>query len=97
MARYADAWNSDWQQSAADYAPLLARLDAACDAIGRERESLIKTGSVRLNIDQSAQEMINHVREVRELGLRHLVIGLEPRTTDAVKRFGEIIAMADAR
>lgn len=97
VARYADAWNSDWQHSASDYPPLLARLNAACDAIGRDRDSLIKTGSVRFNMDQSAQEMIDHVLEVRELGLRHLVIGLEPRTIPAVKRFGEIIATIDAR
>lgn len=96
IARYADAWNSDWQQSPENYAPLLARLDAACDAIGRPRESLIRTGSVRFGTDASADDVQRYLHAVRDLGLRHLVIGLEPRTIEAVTWFGEQIARFDA-
>lgn len=91
IARHADAWNSDWQQDPASYAPLIARLDAACDAIGRPRESLIKTGSVRFTMDTSRDEMLTYIREVQDIGLKHLVIGLEPRTMDSVRAFGEVI------
>lgn len=97
IAQYADAWNSDWQQSPEDYAPLLARLDAACDAIGRPREGLVKTGSVRFTTDTPIDEALDYIAAVRELGLRHLVIGLEPRVPDAVRWFGEVIAADDAR
>lgn len=97
VAKYADAWNSDWQQSPGNYTPLLARLDAACDAIGRPRESLIKTGSVRFTTDTSPEDALAYIAAVRELGLRHLVIGLEPRVPDAVRWFGEIIAASDER
>ena len=96
VAKYADAWNSDWQQSPADYAPLLARLDAACDAIGRPRASLVKTGSVRFTPDTPRNDVLAYITAVQEMGLKHLLIGLEPRTIDAVDWFGEIIAMVDA-
>ncbi len=97
IARYADAWNSDWQQDVAAYGPLLARLDAACDAIDRPRESLIRTGSVRFSTQTSKEEALSYIAAARDLGLRHLVIGLEPRTIDAVTWFAEIIAADDAR
>lgn len=91
VAKYADAWNSDWQQSPDDYAPHFARLDAACDAIGRPRVSLIKTGSVRFGPNHSRDEKRAYIEAVRDLGLKHLVIGLEPRTAESVAEFGEII------
>lgn len=96
IAKYADAWNSDWQQSPEDYAPLLAKLDAACDQIGRPRESLIRTGSVRFTTDTSADDVQAYLQAARDLGLKHLVIGLEPRTIDAVSWFGEQIVTFDA-
>lgn len=92
IARHADAWNSDWQQDPASYAPLIARLDAACDAIDRPRASLIKTGSVRFSADTPRQDIVAYIRAVQEIGLSHLVIGLEPRTVDSVRAFGEVIA-----
>lgn len=95
IARYADAWNSDWQQSPADYLPLLERLDAACDAIGRPRESLVKTGSVRVNVSPQGSfdlDIANYIHEVSAMGISHLVIGLEPRTVESVRAFGQVIA-----
>lgn len=96
IARYADAWNSDWQQSPDDYPPLLAKLDAACEQIGRQPKSLIRTGSVRFTTDTSTDGIQRYLNAVRELGLKHLVVGLEPRTIDAVSWFGEQIAIFDA-
>ncbi|MCA9834098.1 MAG: LLM class flavin-dependent oxidoreductase [Thermomicrobiales bacterium] len=96
VARYADAWNSDWQQQPEDYLPLLAKLDAACDAEGRPRESLIKTGSVRFTADISVEKRTAYTHAVQQLGLRHLVIGLEPRTLASVQDFGNVIALHDS-
>lgn len=96
IARYADAWNSDWQQSPEDYPPLLAKLDAACDQIGRPRESLIRTGSVRFTTDTPPEDVQSYLHATRELGLKHLVIGLEPRTIDSVHWFGEQITRFDS-
>lgn len=95
VAKYADAWNSDWQQSLDDYPPLLAKLDAACDKIGRPRESLIRTGSVRFGPDTSDEDVQRYLHGVHDLGLKHLVVGLEPRNLEAVSWFGEQIARFD--
>lgn len=95
VAQYADAWNSDWQQSPDDYPPLINKLDAACEEIGRDPESLIKTGSVRCSADTPSDEIQRYLHAVRDLGIRHLVIGLEPRTNDAVTRFAEEIDRFD--
>lgn len=95
VAQYADAWNSDWQAHPDDYLPLLAKLDAACDAVGRPRESLIKTGSVRFTADVPNGERVAYTRAVQQLGLRHLVVGLEPRTLASVQAFADVIAMHD--
>lgn len=95
VAKHADAWNSDWQQSLNDYPLLLEKIDAACDKIGRPRESLIRTGSVRFTTDTSDDEVQHYLHGVRELGLKHLVIGLEPRNLEAVSWFGEQIARFD--
>lgn len=95
VAKYADAWNSDWQQSVDNYPPLLEKINAACDKIDRPRESLIRTGSVKFSTDTSDDDVQRYLHGVRELGLKHLVIGLEPRTLDAVSWFGEQIARFD--
>lgn len=95
IAKYADAWNSDWQEHPGDYAPLLARLDAACEAERRDPATLIRTGSVRFSMDTSRSEMLDYVHAVREIGLRHLIIGLEPRTAESVEAFAEVIEASD--
>ncbi len=95
VAKYADAWNSDWQQSLDDYPPLLEKINAACDKIDRPRESLIRTGSVRFCSDTPDDDVQKYLHGVRELGLKHLVIGLEPRNLEAVSWFGEQIARFD--
>jgi len=96
IAKYADAWNSDWQASPEDYVPLLARIDAACDAIGRDRTNLIRTGSVRLNAGTRSDDVQRYLHGVRDLGISHLVVGLEPRTTATIEWFGHEIAKFDA-
>lgn len=96
VARFADAWNSDWQDSPENYKPLIAKLNAACDAIGRPHDSLIKTGSARFSADASADDVQRYLHGVRDLGIRHIVVGLEPRTIEAVGWFGEQIARFDA-
>lgn len=97
VARFADAWNSDWVSDPAALRPLLANVDAACDAIGRPRASLIRTGSKRYN----ATDLVD-VRAVaadlvafRDLGLKHMVVGLEPRVMSSVDLFGEVISALD--
>jgi alkanesulfonate monooxygenase SsuD/methylene tetrahydromethanopterin reductase-like flavin-dependent oxidoreductase (luciferase family) len=108
VARYADAWNSDWENDPATMATLMARVDAACEGIGRPPSSLAKTGSARFAMDERAagqadliagtvDDMAGCLAAFRDLGLRHLVCGLEPRTMHSIAAFGEVIAQYDAR
>jgi alkanesulfonate monooxygenase SsuD/methylene tetrahydromethanopterin reductase-like flavin-dependent oxidoreductase (luciferase family) len=106
VARYADAWNSDWESDPATMASLIARVDVACDEIGRPRDSLIKTGSARFAmgsatsqtggmVSGSIDDMAHRLAAFRDLGLRHLVCGLELRTPSTIADFGEVIARFD--
>jgi alkanesulfonate monooxygenase SsuD/methylene tetrahydromethanopterin reductase-like flavin-dependent oxidoreductase (luciferase family) len=108
VARYADAWNSDWEDDPAKMATLIANVDAACEEIGRPAGTLVKTGSTRFAMSDavppqagmmrgSPDEIVERMVTFRDLGLRHLVCGLEPRTTSTIAAFGEVIAKFDAR
>jgi hypothetical protein len=44
----------------------------------------------------NTQEMAARLAEMRDVGLKHFVCGLEPRTLDSVERFGAVIAAYDA-
>lgn len=107
VARYADAWNSDWESDPATMATLIARVDASCEEIGRPTSSLVKTGSARFAMDEGAarradlitgtvDDMAERLVAFRDLGLRHLVCGLEPRTTSTIAGFGDVIARFDS-
>lgn len=107
VARYADAWNSDWEDDPARMAALIANVDAACEMIGRSPDTLVKTGSTRFAMDDdvpqqqgmmkgSVDQLAERMAAFRELGLRHLVCGLEPRTTSTIASFGDVIARFDS-
>ena len=108
VARYADAWNSDWASDPARMRALMDRVDAACDAIGRPRDTLVKTGSARFAMDPASarrsdlvsgtpDEMTDRLAAFHDLGLRHLVCGLEPRTRFTIETFADVIRRYDAR
>src|SRR5699024_7698595 len=42
-ATYADAWNAVWHSDPAEVGALLPRVDAACESVGRDPKSLIRT------------------------------------------------------
>jgi alkanesulfonate monooxygenase SsuD/methylene tetrahydromethanopterin reductase-like flavin-dependent oxidoreductase (luciferase family) len=107
VACYADAWNSDWESDPARMRALMDRVDAACDEVGRPRASIVRTGSARFAMDEIAAQradlvsgdpdaMAGRLAAFRDLGLRHLVCGLEPRTASTIAAFGDIIARYDA-
>jgi alkanesulfonate monooxygenase SsuD/methylene tetrahydromethanopterin reductase-like flavin-dependent oxidoreductase (luciferase family) len=108
VARYADAWNSDWEAGPEKMAKLIAKVDAACEAVGRDPASLVKTGSARFAMDDqdasrtdavagTVDEMAERLVAFQRLGLRHFVCGLEPRTLSEVEAFGDVITAFDGR
>lgn len=107
IAKYADAWNTVWHSDPAKVAALLPKVDAACEAAGRDPKSLIRTaggnfamkGCLKRRPDPvggSYDNMAKRLGEFRELGLSHFVCGLDPCTPDTIRAFGGVIKQLDA-
>src|SRR5215213_11345789 len=47
-ARYADAWNTVWHKTAAAAKPKIEAIDAACEAVGRDPKTLVRTAGGNL-------------------------------------------------
>jgi alkanesulfonate monooxygenase SsuD/methylene tetrahydromethanopterin reductase-like flavin-dependent oxidoreductase (luciferase family) len=104
-ARYADAWNSDWLARPEDIEPMVAELDKACDEVGRDRETLVRTSSTRFSFDDNdddpmlvhgtPEEMAAELHAYARLGMRQHLVSLEPRTTENLERFAKVIEVFD--
>ena len=106
-ARYADAWNTVWHNDAAAVAPLMADVDEACQEVGRDPATLVRTagGNIAMPgylgvrpdpITGDAEAMAATLRGFRDLGLQHFVCGLDPCTPRTVEQFAPVIALLDA-
>lgn len=107
IAEFADAWNTVWHSDPVKVAELMPKVDAALDAIGRPRESLIRTagGNFAMEgymgrrpnpVEGDAAMMATRLGEFRELGLSHFVCGLDPCTPATISEFGKVIEEFDA-
>lgn len=107
VAEFADAWNTVWHSDPAEVAKLMPKVDAALDAVGRPRESLIRTagGNFAMEgymgrrpnaIEGDAAAMATCLGEFRDLGLSHFVCGLDPCTPATISAFGDVIEAFDA-
>jgi alkanesulfonate monooxygenase SsuD/methylene tetrahydromethanopterin reductase-like flavin-dependent oxidoreductase (luciferase family) len=106
VARYADAWNSDWQHDTSTLIPMLERLDAACRDVGRDPATLVKSSSSNVAMTGCLnrrpnpmtgdyEEIAEQIRPFRDLGLRHWVAGLDPCTPASVEEFGRVMEILD--
>lgn len=107
IARHADAWNTVWHSDPAAVVPLMEKVDAACEAAGRDPKTLIRTagGNIAMGeplgrrpnaVEGSVTEKAQHLHEFRKLGLSHFVCGLDACTPATIAAFGEIIQQFDA-
>ncbi len=87
-AELADEWNAG-MRSPEDLLPLLAAVDAACAAAGRDprtlarsAETLVETGA---GFDPSA--VAAHLRRYADLGIAHVQVQLRPNSVDGVRAF----------
>jgi alkanesulfonate monooxygenase SsuD/methylene tetrahydromethanopterin reductase-like flavin-dependent oxidoreductase (luciferase family) len=107
IAEFADAWNTVWHSDPAKVAELMPKVDAACDAIGRPRESLIRTAGGNFAMEGylgrrpnptegDAATMAERLAEFRDLGLSHFVCGLDVCTPATITAFGDVINALDA-
>lgn len=105
-AQFADIWNSDWHHDAEEVVPMLAALDEACEAVGRDPKTLVRTAGsniampgylgVRLNpITGSVEEMAEKIATFRDIGLRHYVAGLDPCTPATLEHFARVVELLD--
>lgn len=105
-ARYADAWNSDWQSDPRAMAGMMAALDRACDEVGRDPATLVKTGSANIAMPGSldrrpnpirgdTDDLARAIRAFRDLGLRHFVCGFDPCTPRSLEQFAPVLAALD--
>ena len=54
-ARYADAWNAEWANDLDRLRSLLAEVDAACSAEGRDPATLARTASMMVEVPGHAR------------------------------------------
>lgn len=112
VARHADAWNAAWfgrPQEADELHRRLGNLRRALDGAGRDPASLEVTVGIFVAFDGagddtpsaairgSTEEIAAALADYAEVDARHLIAHVFPRTTDAVRRFGEAAALARER
>ena len=107
IAKHADAWNTVWHADTSKIAELMAKVDAACEAEGRDPKSLIRTAGGNISMGEnlgrrpnafegSVEEKAQHLHAFRELGLSHFVCGLDACTPDTIAAFGEVVKQFDS-
>lgn len=106
LARYADAWNTGWQHEVDAVRDNFAKLDAACEAVGRDPKTVVRTvgGNVGLEnatgrrgamLTGSDDEIATRFVEFRDFGTDHFIVGLDPCTPESVAHLGRIIEQVD--
>jgi hypothetical protein len=108
IAKYGDAWNSDWAREANVLVPHLERLSEACIEVGRDPATIVRTGSsniampgylgVRLDpIIGESEQIAETIGDFRDLGLRHHVAGLDPCTPRSIEQFARELEILDRK
>lgn len=112
-ARHADLWNvglvsgSNWPDA---LPPILARLDAACVAVGRDPATLGRTVNLLVTlplpgmtavppedspVQGSPEEIAAAFLGFAELGITHLQLLLNPISIEALNALAEVLALLD--
>jgi alkanesulfonate monooxygenase SsuD/methylene tetrahydromethanopterin reductase-like flavin-dependent oxidoreductase (luciferase family) len=106
MAKYCDAWNTNWHSEAAAAEPMIQAMEEACNEMGRDPATMVKTvgsnaaveGALGRRANPIAGEpaaMAETIQGFRDLGFRHWVAGLDPATPAGLERLAEIVALLD--
>jgi alkanesulfonate monooxygenase SsuD/methylene tetrahydromethanopterin reductase-like flavin-dependent oxidoreductase (luciferase family) len=105
-AKYADAWNTCWHGTPDNAAEGLAKLLAACAAVGRDPKTLTKTVGINVEltgmtgdpgnaIRGTAEEIAAGMRAFVDAGYDHLIAGIDPCTPEAIAEFGAALKVFD--
>jgi alkanesulfonate monooxygenase SsuD/methylene tetrahydromethanopterin reductase-like flavin-dependent oxidoreductase (luciferase family) len=100
-AQYADAWNTAWFGTVDDLLrQRMADLDAACDAVGRDRSAIRRTVGLRVHapgtkpeaergLDADAAGLADAFDELDELGFSDALIWSLEKSPEALDRIAE--------
>lgn len=103
-AELADEWNAG-MRTPEELVPLLAALDGACAAVGREPAALVRSAEALVRTIAAPETVGPEDRELRgspevlaaalrryaELGIDHVQVQLRPNTLEAVAAFAPVI------
>jgi hypothetical protein len=96
-AELADEWNAGLR-SPEVLEPLLARVDAACEAAGRDPRTLTRSAETLVDtgdgFDPAA--VAAHLRRYADLGIEHLQVQLRPNSIVGVRAFAPVIEALSA-
>jgi alkanesulfonate monooxygenase SsuD/methylene tetrahydromethanopterin reductase-like flavin-dependent oxidoreductase (luciferase family) len=110
-ARHADTWNT-WFSGTGNtlegLRPLLARVDAACEAVGRDPRTLERSAAVIVEVGPhepsamtgppvtgSAAEIAAELRAYADAGVSHVQVWLEPNTPAGIAAFAPVLEALD--
>jgi alkanesulfonate monooxygenase SsuD/methylene tetrahydromethanopterin reductase-like flavin-dependent oxidoreductase (luciferase family) len=102
LAKYGDAWNTGWNADTDGLKAKAAKLDAACQAIGRDPETVVRTvslgfaaegfgGDPKTVFEGSSEEKVTFLNEIAALGFSHIIVRLDPFTPETIAAFSPVI------
>jgi alkanesulfonate monooxygenase SsuD/methylene tetrahydromethanopterin reductase-like flavin-dependent oxidoreductase (luciferase family) len=91
-AELADEWNAG-MRSPEDLVPLLAKVDAACEAAGRDPRTLARSAEtlVETGRDFAPAAVAARLRRYAELGIAHVQVQLRPNSIVGVRAFAPVL------
>ncbi len=92
LARYADAWNTGGG-SVDDLKAKMAKVEAACETIGRDPSTVIRTAGLTIGDVSSGgtDEAVASLREISDLGFQHVMVRVEPSTPETIAAFAPVV------
>jgi alkanesulfonate monooxygenase SsuD/methylene tetrahydromethanopterin reductase-like flavin-dependent oxidoreductase (luciferase family) len=110
-AQYADSWNTTWLRHPHEVVPLREAVDAACEAVGRDPDTLERTACVFLDLPSyqgrwswndpqppeplQAEQAAERFRGFAREGVSHVMLWLDPCTVEGIEAFAESLALLD--
>ncbi|MEW6225924.1 MAG: LLM class flavin-dependent oxidoreductase [Chloroflexota bacterium] len=91
-AELADEWNAG-MRSPEELAPMLAAVDAACAAAGRDPRTLIRSAETLVDTGAgfSVAEVLGRLDRYAALGTSHVQVQLRPNSIDGVRAFAPVM------
>lgn len=101
VAQHADAWNTAWHRDTSKVRAQLEALQTACETVGRDPQTLVKTAGLyydeaSLADEAGMQAAADLVNQFRDLGFAHAICQSFPVTDEKLEAFGKVIAMVRA-